>query len=52
MHNLDNKTAPQATLPPKVTKYKTCKAFSSFVDGITLTVAGLLIVVIILLFLT
>lgn len=52
MHNLDNKAAPQATLPPKVTKYKTSKAFSSFVDGITLTVVGLLIVVIVLLYLT
>lgn len=52
MHNLENKTEPQVALTPKVTKYKTSKAFSSFVDGITLTVVGLLIVVIVLLYLT
>ena len=50
MHNQNNDI--NVSLPPKVTKNRTSKAFSSFVDGITLTVVGLLVVVIILLYLT
>lgn len=50
MHNLDN--SPQVQLPPKVVKNRTNKAFASFVDAITLTVVGILVVVIILLYLT
>ena len=50
MHNLDN--SPQVQLPPKIVKNRTNKAFASFVDAITLTVVGILVVVIILLYLT
>ncbi|MGN0807993.1 MAG: hypothetical protein ACI4MN_06075 [Candidatus Coproplasma sp.] len=50
MHNLNNST--QLQLPPKVVKNRPNKAFASFVDAITLTVVGILVVVIILLYLT
>lgn len=50
MHNLNN--SPQVDLPPKVVKNRNNKAFVSFVDAITLTVVGILVVVIVLLYLT